>query len=574
MTTPTGKLGTASLELRADGTKLSKDLDKAQKATTQKIGAAGAKLTKTLTPAVAAVGAAFFAATEEMDAAFKVIQTGTGASGEALDGLKSDFEAVFGSVNADAQTVAANLADLNTRLGLTGEALQKATASASEMGINVNEVAQTMDIFGESGDHAALIMDNFFVASQTTGISMGELTGQLQTFGPVLNNLGLSLDESTALLGQLNAAGVDVTRVMPGINAFMRKAADEGVTDLSAALDRVIEDMKGADSNAHALNIATSAFGAEGAQRMVTAVDAGAFSLGDLVDKLQTSEGAIMANAEATRTNTERLKMMRQEISEKLAGALASLPVPLQAAAVSMGGLATALGPAMMGVPAAASGLKSLKSAASMANLTRLLGALTNPIGIALIAFGILAAIAFVVWQNWDTIKGKLLAIWDALAGRAETTAIKIKDFFQGIGEGIVGGLKAAINAIIRGINTYLEGVGRLIGLVKEALDKVPGPNPAGNFLNSVVSRLRAGVPALAKGGIVLDETLAIVGDVPEAVIPLDKIGEIMKNIDHGGARTVEQHFHIEGLLDMEGLISIVGEADVELDRRGRERVF
>ena len=57
-------------------------------------------LARPLTPAVAAIGAAVFLATEEMDKAFGIIQTGTGASGKALEGLKDDFTALNGSVKA------------------------------------------------------------------------------------------------------------------------------------------------------------------------------------------------------------------------------------------------------------------------------------------------------------------------------------------------------------------------------------------------------------------------------------------------------------------------------------------
>ena len=102
-----------------------------------------------LTPAVAAVGAAVFLATEEMDKAFGIIQTGTGASGEALEGLKDDFKALNGSVVADGTEIATVIADLNTRLGLTGETLQKAARAALDAGIDVNALAQTMEIFGE-----------------------------------------------------------------------------------------------------------------------------------------------------------------------------------------------------------------------------------------------------------------------------------------------------------------------------------------------------------------------------------------------------------------------------------------
>ena len=181
-----GNLGSASLKLTADGSQLAKDISKAEKSTTQKLAGVGAKLSKTLTPAVAAIGAAVFLATEEMDKAFGIIQTGTGASGKALEGLKADFTALNGSVNASSEEIATAIADVNTRLGLTGEALQEVARTALEGGIDINKFAQGMEIFGvETGDATGL-MDKFFVISQDTGISIQDLTSQMQTFGPVL----------------------------------------------------------------------------------------------------------------------------------------------------------------------------------------------------------------------------------------------------------------------------------------------------------------------------------------------------------------------------------------------------
>ena len=47
--------------------------------------------------------------------------------------------------------------------------------------------------------------------AQDTGVPMGTLIGQTQTFGPVMKNLGLDANETATFFGKLNEAGVDVT---------------------------------------------------------------------------------------------------------------------------------------------------------------------------------------------------------------------------------------------------------------------------------------------------------------------------------------------------------------------------
>ena len=541
MTTRSGSLGTASLKLAADGSQLAKDLNTAEKSTTQKLAGVGSKMTKTITPAIAGIAAAVFAATEEMDKAFGIIQTGTGASGPALEGLKADFQAVNGTVRATGEEIATVMADLNTRLGLTGETLQEASRAAIESKADVNEVAQAMRIFGVDGEHAAEVMDSLFVASQKTGVPIGQLTSELQTFGPVLNNLGFSLDETTAFLANLNEAGVDTTRIMPGLNAFMRNAADEGVTDLRGALMDVVSSMQSAETSSEALNIATEAFGAEGAQRLITAVDAGVFSLDEMVDMLQTSEGAIMENAAATTTNTEKLKMMRQEISERLAGAWAMLPLPMQATAGILGSMLAAAGPIMMGLPAMAGFVRAIGSSALFAKAKILLvsaattawtavqwllnAALTaNPIGLVIIAIAALIAIGVLLWKNWDTVKEKAQALWMAIKvvfGRIRTF---MGDAFGAAWEKI----KGHVNSILGGINAIIRAWNGLEFKMPSKTWNLPFGKSVTFGGGSVGTPNLSTIPLLGQGGIATSPQLAMVGDVPEAIIPLSQLRSVM----------------------------------------------
>lgn len=72
-----------------------------------------------------AVGKAAFDMSEELNASYDYIRVGTGATGEALDELKTSFDNVFTSVPASVQDVGVAIADLNTRLGLTGIELEE-----------------------------------------------------------------------------------------------------------------------------------------------------------------------------------------------------------------------------------------------------------------------------------------------------------------------------------------------------------------------------------------------------------------------------------------------------------------
>ena len=607
------RIGQARLELVADGKGLKKDLDTAEKNTKKRVGEIGKTLTKTLTPAIAAIGGAVFLATEKMDRAFGIIQTGTGASGEALEGLKDDFKGVSGTVTASSEEIATALADVNTRLGITGEALQDVTRVALEGGINVNQLAQSMDIFGVATEGAVPLMDKLFVISQDTGIGMDTLTKNLQIFGPVLDNAGFSAEEAAVLFGQLNAAGVDANRIMPGLNAFMRKAAEEGITDIKGALGEVITNMQGASTSSEALNIATAAFGAEGAQRMVTAVNAGALSLDEMVSSLEMSEGAILTNAEATRTNTEKMAMMREEITERLAGAWQSLPGPIQAVGLGLGGVLTTAGPLLMALP----GLTTAASALSLANLKNAatsgisatatvartvatiaqtvatvagtvattafgvaLAIATGPIGLIVAAIVGLIAVGVLLYKNWDKVSAKAKAIWEAVAGFVKENwdiilAIlfphvglpllifrrwgAITDVVRNIWNGAADAVKGAVNLMLGYINSVIRAWNGLELRIPSKTFDLPFGQSVTFGGASIGTPDIPLIPLLAEGGIVTSPTLALLGEAgPEAIIPLGRGGGM------GGGITI-----MGDVYGYDDFVDKVGEANVDLEERG-----
>ena len=88
-----------------------------------------------------------------------------------------------------------------------------------------------MKLFGRDITDVNSTLDTFAHVSQASGAPVGALISQVRTFGPVFKNANVSLDETVGFMGAMETAGVDVTRVMPAINASLRKASLGGVTD-------------------------------------------------------------------------------------------------------------------------------------------------------------------------------------------------------------------------------------------------------------------------------------------------------------------------------------------------------
>src|SRR5690606_3076636 len=152
----------------------------------------------------AAVGTGLFKVGQTFDEAFDTIRVGTGATGDALDSLKDDFRAVVRDVPADFESASTAVADLNTRLGLTGAPLQDLAKQTLELtritgGDRSWNVESVTRMFGDWGVEAGQMdesLDAVFRASQATGPSVDRLSQLMVKFGSPLRQLGFGFEET------------------------------------------------------------------------------------------------------------------------------------------------------------------------------------------------------------------------------------------------------------------------------------------------------------------------------------------------------------------------------------------
>ena len=182
---------------------------------------------------LAAAGAAKLG--QEYQEATNTIAAGTGATGEQLEGLTDSFKNVWADVPQDAAAVSAALADVNTELGFEGEKLEEVTKAFVDAGRVMGEdtaplitaVTDSLIAFGEDTDGAEISLDRLMVASQAVGVPMTQLAQTVVDFGPQLATMGLNVDEATALVANMEAAGLSASKMMPGLNTAVKKLTSE-----------------------------------------------------------------------------------------------------------------------------------------------------------------------------------------------------------------------------------------------------------------------------------------------------------------------------------------------------------
>ncbi len=260
------------------------------------------------------------------DGAYDAIRIGTGATGDALQALNKDFEAVYGSVPTTMENASSAVADYNTRLGLTGPQLQEISKQALQvsdmLGDDLSGViegsSQAFQQWNINADDMGEAMDYVFKVSQSTGTGFTDLMNTVQQFGPQLQEIGYSFDEATALIGQLDKAGVNTSEVMSAMKKSVGALAKEGIS-ASDGINQYFEAIQNAGNATEATTLASEIFGSKAASTMATAIRNGTLSVTDFTAELQASGESIATAAGDTYDFTERLQIMKQGLEVALA---------------------------------------------------------------------------------------------------------------------------------------------------------------------------------------------------------------------------------------------------------------
>lgn len=261
----------------------------------------------------------------QFDEAADAIRIGTGATGDALDGLLDDFDEVYKSVPTTMEDASKAIADYNTRLGLTGPQLQEISKQAlqvsdmlgDDLGGVIEESSQAFQQWNIDAENMGGAMDYIFKVSQSTGMGFTDLMSNMQKFGPQLQEMGYSFETASALMGQLDKAGVNVEEVLGAMKKSVGALAKEGIS-ASDGLAMYYEQIKNAGTAAEAASIASEIFGTKAGSTMAAAIRDGTLAVGDLTESLLENGETIAGAAEDTYDFAERIQIMKQGLEVAL----------------------------------------------------------------------------------------------------------------------------------------------------------------------------------------------------------------------------------------------------------------
>ncbi|MBC2806546.1 phage tail tape measure protein [Rhizobium ruizarguesonis] len=359
-----------------------------------------------------------------------------------------------------------------------------ATATGSSLTQAVDVVTSTLTAFNLETSRTGDVANIFTAALNLSKLSVDKLQTSLNYIGPTAEALGLTLEETTSILGALSQSGVKASTMGTGFRALL--------TDLQSPSKKLTENLKAAGLTIEDINVKTkgflpvietlknAGFGAAEAYESLETRSAAAFlALANNTQLAYDMQKSFVLSAAAVEANATQMKSLSNTaqtlgntigsavftafepvvatLQQILAGATSVLgylnqfPAVLNTIAVAASILATVMGVSLIGalirsfstmIPIigtfvagmAAVGPASVGAAAGVGLLTRVIAGLSavlasNWLGL-LIAGITLAAGAFFAWRGrtdeLTTSIDKLETKVNDLKGAADATESKI----------------------------------------------------------------------------------------------------------------------------------------------------
>lgn len=291
----------------------------------EKMENAGKKMS-VLSAGIVAFGTAAVKSFESVDEGMDIVIKKTGATGDAAKTLEKNYKNVAKNIVAEFTDIGTALGEVSTRFGLTGTELEDLSeeflkfADISSMDVNsaVQGVDMALKTFNVDQSEAKNVMGLLSATAQRTGISMDTMLGLLQSSGPTLKEMGLSIGEAIVLMGNFEAAGIDsstmISKMSKAAAYFNSKGLDmrEGLTDL---IKRLQNSSTEADATAEAYEI----FGSKAGLAFITAAKEGKINLEDLSGSLDEYASVVDNTYEATLDGTDKMKLAWQNVKLGLA---------------------------------------------------------------------------------------------------------------------------------------------------------------------------------------------------------------------------------------------------------------
>ena len=486
-----------------------------------KMQTVGKTMTKYVTAPIVAGGALAVKAFDEVDGGLDAIIKKTGASGDALEDMEGIMKDIATSIPTDFETAGNAIGEVNTRFEVTGDELEDLSKQFIEFAeLNDTDVVTAIDgtqkalsAYGKGAEDAGAYLDRMNKVAQDTGVSVDTLQQGIVTNASAFQEMGLSIDQATIFMGDLEKSGVDSAKVMGGLRRALKNATKEGIP-LDEALANLQKTIVDGEGDVDGLTMAYDLFGQSG-EAVFRAVKDGSINFEELGKSVEDAGGSVADTFAETQDPADKfqqvmnnVKIVGAELAENVMPILAqgleklnnfitqarekwdSMDESQQNLILTIVGVVAVVGPLLAILGGIVSTIGNLMIFAPM-----IMGALSGmilPIMAVISAVAGLISIGILLYKNWDTIKAKA----QELVENVQRKFAEMKSKVETKVSGMIASVKSKWDSLkTKAGQTFEDIKNKIVKPFEEAKEKVKGvvdfikglfPISIGNILKNI----------------------------------------------------------------------------------------
>ena len=441
----------------------------------------------------------------------------TGATGDMAKQLTKSYSNVSRSIVADSADIGEAIGEVNTRFGINGEELESlstqylkfAQITGSDVVSSIDDTQKALSTYGKGVEDASGFLDALAKTSQQTGVDTSTLTKGIISNATAFQEMGLSLEQAVAFMGQLETSGANSETVLNGMRKALKNSAGEG-KNLDQALLELQSEILNGTNGMDGLNAAYELFGKSGDQ-IYGAIKNGTLSFEDLTSAVVAAGGAVddtfaetLDSTDGIKLSLQNLKVTAAELIDKflkengpaIENVITAVVNGLTTIMPFVGDLVKVLPTLVPIIASIGAGLAALKIVSVITALVQgfqtfftvikagqgIMVAMNavmaaNPIGLIVAAIAALVAGFIALWNTSEDFRNFWIKLWEGIKQAVSGVVQMITDVF----EGVVGFFKKNWKSIL----TFL--INPFAGLFKYAYDNFEDFR---NFVDGIVQKV------------------------------------------------------------------------------------
>ncbi|CAN5407988.1 hypothetical protein BH09ACT7_BH09ACT7_05070 [soil metagenome] len=250
----------------------------------------------------------------------------SGATGDDLVRLNNAVKTIGTSVPETAAVLGNIVGDTSRFLHVSGTDLNTVSEAIGQLthlsgeAVDVKDLSKVFRANAVGAEDMVPALDSLWRTSQTTGLTVNELSAMLVKSGPAMRGFGLNLGQQAALLASFEDAGIDATDMTPGLTKALATFAKDG-REPGVALQETVTSIKAfadAGNDTAAMDLSNKIFGNRGGGKFFDAIKSGAVDIDTLTAAVDGTGDTIDQAATDTADWAERWQTFKNQASGAL----------------------------------------------------------------------------------------------------------------------------------------------------------------------------------------------------------------------------------------------------------------